>query len=160
MTAAHCQGDALVSRCGSNQPTCTCNSREELQNAVAQGIECLIEDAKAAGLPPVFAAYTALIRAWGQRKQMVNVRQVLTDMREDGLQPNELHYRAAILAHARNFRPHEAEVFDPHVSLAHCLGGTHMPAAYSGVRPFNSGLTYAVKPPRTIRFILHMTCDL
>lgn len=109
------------------------SSREELQNAVAQGIECLIEDAKAAGLPPVFAAYTALIRAWGQRKQMVNVRQVLTDMKEDGLQPNELHYRAAILAHARNFRPHEAEVFAPHVSLARCLGATHVSAAHSVV---------------------------
>ena len=85
----------------------------KLQSAVVQGIESLIEDAEAAGLPPVFAAYTALIRAWGQRKHMVKVRQVLTDMKEDGVQPNELHYRAAIHAHAQNFRPHEAEVIHP-----------------------------------------------
>lgn len=86
-----------------------------------QGIESLIEDAKAAGLPPVFAAYTALIRAWGQRNQMVNVRQVLTDMKEDGIQPNELHYRAAIHAHAQNFRPHEAEVLSLQLILPCCL---------------------------------------
>ena len=77
---------------------------------MVQGIESLIEQAKAAGLPPVFAAYTALIRAWGQRRQMVNVRQVLLDMKEDGVQPNELHYRAAISAHAQSSRPQEAEV--------------------------------------------------
>ena len=89
----------------------------KLHSAVVQGIESLIEDAKAAGLPPVFAAYTALIRAWGQRKQMVNVRQVLTDMKDDGIQPNELHYRAAIHAHAQNFRPHEAEVLLPSADI-------------------------------------------
>ncbi|KAL3159557.1 hypothetical protein ABBQ38_009973 [Trebouxia sp. C0009 RCD-2024] len=75
----------------------------------AEGVESVIEQAKAAGLPPIFAAYTALIRAWGQRRQMVKVRQVLLDMKEDGVQPNELHYRAAIHAHAQNARPHEAE---------------------------------------------------
>lgn len=135
---------------------------------MAQGIECLIEDAKAAGLPPVFAAYTALIRAWGQRKQMVSVRQVLTDMQEDGLQPNELHYRAAILAHARNFRPQEAEVFAPHVSLACCLSATYISAADSGAQSLHSDLTYVVEAsqysPWTIcldhMLIQHMTCNI
>ena len=82
---------------------------------MTQGIEALIEEAKASGLPPVIAAYTALIRAWGKRKSLVNVRQALIDMQEDGVPPNELHYRAAVVAHGMCLRPYEAQV--------HCSDG-------------------------------------
>ena len=83
---------------------------------MVQAIEALVEEAKAAGLEPVKAAYSALIRAWGMRKQLVNVRQVLRDMKEDGLAPNELHYRGAIAAHGFAQRTREAEV--------HCLSSS------------------------------------
>ncbi len=70
----------------------------------------MIEQAKAAYLPPVMSAYTSLIKAWGVRKSLVRVRRVLREMVEDGVQPNQLHYRAAIVAHGQNHRPQEAEV--------------------------------------------------
>lgn len=94
----------------------------QVLSSLAQGVESVIEQAKAAGLPPIFAAYTALIRAWGQRRQMVNVRQVLLDMKEDGVQPNELHYRAAISAHAQHARIHEAEVVCCHYLPTSIIG--------------------------------------
>ena len=75
-----------------------------------QAIESLIEVAKAASLPPVMSAYTSLIKAWGLRKSLVNVRRVLIEMVEDGVQPNQLHYRTAIVAHGQNLRPNEAQV--------------------------------------------------
>ena len=77
---------------------------------IAQAIEALLESAKAGGLPPIFSAYTSLIKAWGKVGSLVEVRRVLTNMVEDGVQPNRMHYCAAIVAHAQNFRPQEAEV--------------------------------------------------
>lgn len=91
---------------------------------MAQGIESLIEEAKASGLPPVIAAYTGLIRAWGKRKSLVNVRQALIDMQEDGVAPNELHYRAAVVAHGQCLRPYEAQVHCTDSILSLNLHGT------------------------------------
>ncbi|KAL0036562.1 hypothetical protein WJX79_000391 [Trebouxia sp. C0005] len=75
----------------------------------AEAIEDLIEEAKAAYLPPVVSAYTSLIKAWGRRKSLVNVRRILVDMVEDGVQPNQLHFCAAIAAHGQSRRPAESE---------------------------------------------------
>ena len=74
-----------------------------------QAIEDMIEEAKAAYLPPVMSAYTSLIKAWGRRKSLVNVRRVLVDMVEDRVQPNQLHFCAAIVAHGHSQRPAESE---------------------------------------------------
>ncbi|DBA86013.1 hypothetical protein WJX77_010551 [Trebouxia sp. C0004] len=75
----------------------------------AEAIENMLEEAKAALLPPVMSAYTSLIKAWGRRKSLVNVRRVLVDMVEDGVQPNQLHFCAAIVAHGQSQRPAESE---------------------------------------------------
>ncbi|KAL0052674.1 hypothetical protein WJX82_005877 [Trebouxia sp. C0006] len=75
----------------------------------AEAIEDMIEEAKASYLPPVMSAYTSLIKAWGRRKSLVNVRRVLVDMVEDRVQPNQLHFCAAIVAHGQSQRPAEAE---------------------------------------------------
>lgn len=83
-----------------------------------QAIEDMIEEAKAAYLPPVMSAYTSLIKAWGRRKSLVNVRRVLVDMVEDGVQPNQLHFCAAIMAHGQSHRPAESEVINR--CMAYC----------------------------------------
>ena len=75
-----------------------------------QAIEDLIEQAKAAGLPPVLSAYTSLIKAYGLNSSLTDVRRVLLEMKEDNVQPNQLHYRAAIAAHGQAGRPLEAQV--------------------------------------------------
>ena len=75
-----------------------------------QAIEELLERAKAAGLPPILSAYTSLIKAWAKQGSMVEVRRTLSHMLEDGVQPNVLHYSAAIVAHSQHGRPQEAEV--------------------------------------------------
>lgn len=55
------------------------------------------------------SAYTSLIKAYGAHS-LVNVRRVLLEMKEDGVQPNQLHYRTAIVAHGACGRPQEAQV--------------------------------------------------
>ena len=83
-----------------------------------QAIEDMIEEAKAAYLPPVMSAYTSLIKAWGRRKSLVSVRRVLVDMVEDRVQPNQLHFCAAIVAHGKSQRPAEAEVIT--IFMSYC----------------------------------------
>ena len=75
-----------------------------------QAIEQMIEDAKAAGLPPVMAAYTSLIKAYGANHSLTDVRRVLVEMKEDGVAPNQLHYRTAMIAHGHAGRPLEGQV--------------------------------------------------
>lgn len=75
-----------------------------------QAIEGMIEDAKAAGLPPVMSAYTSLINAYGARSSLPEVRRVMLEMKEDGVEANRLHYKAAIHAHGQAGRPTEAQV--------------------------------------------------
>lgn len=87
-----------------------------------QAIEDLIEEAKAAYLPPVVSAYTSLIKAWGRRKSLVNVRRILVDMVEDGVQPNQLHFCAAIAAHGQSRRPAESEVITRFVASCCYVG--------------------------------------
>lgn len=82
-----------------------------------QEIEDLLEQAKATSLPPIMSAYTSLIKAWGLRKSLVYVRRVLIEMIEDGVEPNQFHYHAAIAAHGQNHRPSEAEVATPFMSF-------------------------------------------
>ena len=90
-----------------------------------QAIEALLEKAKAAGLPPILSAYTSLIKAWGACQNLVNVRRVLGDMVQDGVQPNQLHYRTAIIAHGNNYRPQEAEVLFPSPAQSQSLARGH-----------------------------------
>ena len=87
-----------------------------------QAIEDMIEEAKASYLPPVMSAYTSLIKAWGRRKSLVNVRRVLVDMVEDRVQPNQLHFCAAIVAHGQSQRPAESEVFTKLMSCCCYVG--------------------------------------
>ena len=56
------------------------------------------------------SAYTSLIKAHGLAQSLVDVRRVLLEMKEDGVQPNQLHYRTAIVAHGACHRPQEAQV--------------------------------------------------
>lgn len=80
----------------------------------------MIEDAKAAGLPPVMSAYTSLIKAFGMNSSLVDVRRIMVEMKEDGVEANQLHYRAAIVAHGQAGRPLEAQV-TAHNALATAL---------------------------------------
>ena len=82
-----------------------------------QAIEELLERAKAAGLPPIMSAYTSLIKAWAKQGSTVEVRRSLAHMVEDGVQPNALHYSAAITAHTQCGRPQEAEASIVHLAI-------------------------------------------
>lgn len=67
-----------------------------------QAIECMIGHAKATGLPPVMTAYTSVINAYRARSSLPEVRRVMLEMKEDGVEANRLHYRAAIHAHGQD----------------------------------------------------------